>query len=886
MTNNEQLIYNFIKSTMEYGASANQVAEVLELQRSNVSAILNRLQRKGYLEKIEGRPVLFKIAKYADKMEADAVGFRNLIGYEGTNKHIVELVTAALLYPKRSLDSIIIGQKGSGISYFASLMHNFLIENRIISDDANFLKFNCKHYVDDVEAMGHELFGICTDEFQNIIERTNGGFLFIDHIEFLSANARNNLLMILEERCYIPLKSNKKISVNLTLILSCSTSINNVVLESFVQKIPVRVELPPLRSYSLEERLQLINQFFEMESIRMNRKLAINSELLVCLLLYDCDGNIKQLRNDIQLGCANAYVRDIESVAEVMPVFVSDFNHYVRKGFLHYKINRDDLLQLISEDYNYTYDGHAINRISANDYPEQQTIYDEINTKVNILKKRGLDNNNINRIISAEFETMIIRYKETITNQVSDLTQLSKLVDPKLIRLVSDFLDEYSNKFHYILSATVLNGLCLHINEILSRLNRSQMLSNEQIMAVIENHRREYLFCLEFVSKLEQLWNVKLPIDEVVFITMFINQKKEIESNRNHPALLIAMHGEGVASSISKVVQSLTQFDEIFSFDLPLDQNVEDAYIVLKQQVERINNGKGVLVIYDMGSIQTMCVMIQEETGIPIRTVNVPITMIAIDIIHKIIMDKSIDVIHNDLLKSLQSYYELNDINTPDTNKTEVIVTICTTGEGSAKELKKYLEQNDLGNDYQFINLSSSDRNELYGSLDEITKQFHVKAIIGAVDPKYKELPFIPLKEIFQIDGIYIKDVIEGTLKGTNLFSDLGEIYAYLGEQLKFVNIEKIRSVLPKVMFQLNRTLVGGLSIDKKMGLFIHIACAINRLIAQEELPVNIHKDDIITDHKELFYNVTKSLKPLERVFKIVFTDNEVANIVAIMKEL
>lgn len=40
------------------------------------------------------------------------------------------------------------------------------------------------------------------------------------------------------------------------------------------------------------------------------------------------------------------------------------------------------------------------------------------------------------------------------------------------------------------------------------------------------------------------------------------------------------------------------------------------AYEEMKSLIEKINRGKGVLLIYDMGSVKTMGKLISKETGI------------------------------------------------------------------------------------------------------------------------------------------------------------------------------------------------------------------------------------------------------------------------------
>lgn len=54
------------------------------------------------------------------------------------------------------------------------------------------------------------------------------------------------------------------------------------------------------------------------------------------------------------------------------------------------------------------------------------------------------------------------------------------------------------------------------------------------------------------------------------------------------------------------VVNALAMHNNTYAYDLPLDKSMDDAYEDLKEQIIKIDQGKGIILIYDMGSIRTM----------------------------------------------------------------------------------------------------------------------------------------------------------------------------------------------------------------------------------------------------------------------------------------
>jgi transcriptional regulator with AAA-type ATPase domain len=208
MTRIEEVLNTLIllEKTYPNGVSATDIAEVLDADRSNISRYLNILHREGRLEKLDGRPVLYK---------SDDKNKNSLDKMVGANQSLaipIEKAKAAILYPPKGLHTLILG-KTENLEF---------VDVRIIS---------------------------ATTE-----------------------NPKSNLFRTLTRR------------------------------------IPTIITLPPIKDRSLSERYTFIETFIREESHRIGRSIYINKNSIISYLLYDCPNNIGQLKSDIQLACAKAFL--------------------------------------------------------------------------------------------------------------------------------------------------------------------------------------------------------------------------------------------------------------------------------------------------------------------------------------------------------------------------------------------------------------------------------------------------------------------------------------------------------------------------------------------------------------------------------------------------
>ena len=846
-----------------------ELSDVLQMQRSNLSKLLNELVKEHRIKKTSGRPVYYSLVK-----EHEESCFHAMIGYNSSLKQVVQLTKAALLYPSNSLPILITGSDGSGKSLLARLIYEFAKETNIIKQEAPFIKINCRYLVEESNEKIREIF---FSKDYGAMKKAQGGILFVDHINRLSHDIQSDLLNYVEIA---------QISLsNMILVYSVDDSINPSYLSLYSSKFSIVVDLPALSKRSFEERFDMIQLFFQKEAECIQRDIKINAEVLRCLMLYPCQSNVKQLKKDIQLGCANGYARSFDKEDNQMELFIHDFPNYVRKGFLSYRKYRTKIEQIIPDNYLYIFSAQATNACHDNNTKQSDgNFYNMIDRKVEELKQHGIDEEDIMGIIQADLDYNFKQINSSIEQKEIDKELISKIVDSKIIGMVDTFLKEASIRFERIYPNSLFYAICLHLSAILERKGKSQKLSNEQIVMTIKEFNEEYIFCSKFTTTLEKEFNVQFSIYEVVFLTMFITQDNFSETSKNKPVVLVAMHGSSTASSIVEVANTLVGDGNIYSFDLYLDKDMQKVYEELSQTILEIHQGKGVLMLYDMGSLRSMAEMISLETGIDIKTVCIPATLIALDCSRKASCYNSLDDIYISVMDSYQQMYPEIQQSYQKQEKPQVIITLCMTGEGAAIQIKNYIEQHIYLENTDIIPLAISDHEYLLKKVNQIQKNQKIACVIGAYNPELYGIPYIPISKLFDTSPDKLDILLSLETAESVMSVNYDAIYAYLQEQLEGFDFKSLKEVLPKVIRQIKK-IVHGLSSDQEVGLFMHIACSIYRLQNENKSVKNGQTKHIILKNKRLYNDLKELLHLIEEEFCVEFNDDELANIIQIIRQ-
>lgn len=599
------------------------LSEKLKMQRTNISSILNQLVNEGKLVKYNGRPVLYQLADENTSGNGDV--FEQLVGYDSSLKEAIASAKAAVLYPEGNPTILITAKHGSGVSHFAKTVFRFAQASGKLKTRAPWILWDCKTLFNDQDKFQEIFLG--DHEKEGILKKASGGMLILENIDVVSERNLDWLLAFLRgEKIQGQDEWPWQKDYHCITIFSTMKDTNEMLLNLLRGQMDFRISLPSLEERSIEERFLILQKFFKEEAKAMDRMIEVDTSILHALLLYEVTDDIKGLKNDIHTGCANSYVRSYNTEKKTIVLLMSDFPNYVRKGIMYYRSYKNEIDEMIKNGCKYTF---YKNQMLRDNKTAKKDIYQSIDARKRDLERHALTEEEINMAVSNQLESEFEEYFEQLCERVDSIDTLNKMVSEKLISLTRKFLLKAAEQLSCKFSKEIFCGICLHVNSCLIKVSKKQRISNEEIARLLSKYPMHYELVKEFQVELGKEFNVKLNVDDLIFLLMFLLEAKK-DVNESKVVTLIAMHGSHAASSIAAVVNVLSDDSNVQAFDMDLDKNVRIVYEELKEKIIKIDQGKGILLIYDMGSIHTMAESIAQETKIAIRCVEVPITLVGI----------------------------------------------------------------------------------------------------------------------------------------------------------------------------------------------------------------------------------------------------------------
>ncbi|QLY80648.1 sigma 54-interacting transcriptional regulator [Clostridium intestinale] len=912
---NEELILEFITETCkrqknkghEIGCTTNYIAEKLKMQRANVSSVLNKLYREEKIVKTKGKPVIYLVEAEAEKEDKRGIngssGLDFLIGNSESLLKPIQQAKAAILYPPKGLHTLLLGATGVGKTMFAELMYKFAIDNEVLRENSPFVSFNCADYSNNPQLLLAQLFGAkkgsytgANEDKEGLVQKANKGILFLDEVHRLPPEGQEMFFYLMDKGQYKPLGETGEYN-KADIIIICATTENkdSSLLSTFTRRIPMVISLPSLKDRTMKERFSLLSEFLKIEASKTSKDIKVTSEVIKNLMLYNCMGNIGQLKNDIQLVCANAFLKCVVNGSDCINVDIDELPEYIKKGIINYKLHRKELDEIISDSFmfHFTIEGSK-NKREQEDSSIVTTFYDSLEERISTLKARGLTEDDINLIMSMDiekyFKKYIYKFNENINKE-----ELSKVVDEKVIELVEGFLNYAGKELKKVFPQKIFYGLCLHVGSSIERIRLNKFVENHKINEIIEKYPKEFSVANYLADALEKEYSILVPKDEIGFITMFITDEfVSQKENNDSVVILIAMHGNSTASSMADVVNKLIGEENTFGFDMPLEKSTKVAYEELKEYIPSINKGGGVLMLADMGSLSMFGELISQETGVKIKSIDMVTTLIALEASRKAAMGTYIDDIYNEVVhKNLFNIYYSNDYTKLDKSKENVIITMCLTGEGSAIKLKNMVEEQLYIDDknIQVIPMSISDKEDMHIRVKRVLKEKNIIAIIGTVNPELHAIPFISASELFlDKDFAKLKSIINVRKNISENSQSIEEICDKIienfKEDIKLYDLNAFRDILVDSLKKIEEVYSIEMDLDTLVGLSMHMVCALERILGGEKGGNFRKKESFKALYSEDIEKLKYLLRNIEDKFEIIINEDELCYIYSLIKRV
>lgn len=882
------------------GASTNEVAEKLKMQRSHVSRILNKNYSNGRLNKLKGKPVIYILKENSNSnknvltinpINSIYVKFDTIIGGSTSLKKCIHQAKAAMIYPPKGLHTLLLGATGVGKTMFGELMHEFSIESGVLSSDSPFITFNCADYANNPQLLISHLFGSKKGAFtgadrdkQGLIDMANGGILFLDEVHRLPPEGQEMLFTLIDKGIYVPLGcTNVKVANNVLIICATTEDINSSLLNTFTRRIPMTISIPSLNERTIEERFQLVCEFFKNESIKIGKEIVVSNNSINALLLYNCIGNIGQLKGDIQLSCANGFLNCISKNKKIIEINFIDLSENVRRGILQYKNNEKEIENLIGIGNKIKFTPKGIEQHIKNDnYFIPNSLYEDIEKKINLLRENGVNDEEAKFLISVELNNYFRKY---IGSFEKDKTHdyLKNIVDQKIIELVGKYLNISKEKLNKAYSNRIFYGLCLHINSCVERIKEGRPLKNHNISGIINDCFDEYEISKMFAHELEKIYDIKIDEDEIGYIAMFLSMKEEVTDKK--VLIVVIAHGKATATSMVGVANELLGEGYAIAYDMSLDKSPKQAYVEIKEKILKNNNCNGVLMLVDMGSLITIGEIIQLETNIPIKVIDMVSTLTVIESVRKASLGEPLEKIFYDISNLMPHSREYNEKISEQyfPSKDNVIITLCSTGQGSALKLKNMIQEkiNMDTENFQIIPMAMDNTKVIFHYINNISKNSNVIAIIGTINPNIYGIPFISVYDFLNGVGIGVLENIINSVNNKPAYYN--EIFDMLKNEVGDIDIDKFKSCCNTFFDKVTIDIRVRLNKDKIVGLIMHLFCCISRLRQKIKCRDFKNKQRIFDCFNKEYIVIKQILKDFEDTFEIIFTEDEICYITTIL---
>lgn len=919
------------------GFSAEEVAELAEVDRTNASRDLNLLAQEGVIERIPGRPVLFRLKATPQTLEQSApeqrthsvafstsaslpeptitvkapeqhktatpatvvasiqvgavvTSFETLIGSTEGLKVAIQQAKAAMLYPPHGLHTLLYGPSGVGKTTFARLMHAFALELLALPKDAPFISFNCADYAGNPQLLMAHLFGVVKGAYtgadhdrEGLVEQANRGILFLDEVHRLPPEGQEMLFYLMDRERFRRLGDSRERQASLLLLAATTEDPSSSLLPTFRRRIPMTITVPGLHERSISERYELIRAFFTTECSSIGANIHVVPQVLRALLLYDCPGNIGQLRTDVQLTCARAYLEYRTNNLSEMHVTLELLPDHIRRGLLRTaELHRtpEPLLTRLEATHIFTPTGLSLDSVpeSAHD------LYNAISSDLTSLRQSGLHEDEINKLLHQDIQQYFQRFAYSVSNAPNESSEASShLVDEHVLTVSLAIVQYAEEQLGRSLPEKLPLVLALHLTSALEHISQGQYRAVPALPSMRLTYPIEYEIARIALLRIRSTLSVSLPESELDVLTILIANAETLLSNTQaQVGIVVAAHGHGIATGLAELTNTLIGTDAIAAVELALEQSPEELLLLVTRSVTAANQGSGVLLLVDFASLLSLGELVTRHTGIQVRTISGVCAPLVVEAVRR--AQRATHITLDQLAASLSQFRSTERIESPSSytslannytqppvdrhtqSDTRVILSVCLTGIGSATKLAELLEEylpdlRQQGIEIICMDIQLSGKTDL--EVQQIVGHRQVVAIVGTINPHLENYPFISLTDVLFGDGVArLRTLLGGTLIDPTLLhpqvtasvlsttttttpaftqrADLiREISYTLSQRMIFLNPTRVLPLIDR-MIELIEVEVGEtFDIEVLAGLLLHIACVLERGTQQKGLLVS-----------------------------------------------
>ncbi len=461
----------------------------------------------------------------------------------------------------------------------------------------------------------------------------------------------------------------------------------------------------------------------------------------------------------------------------------------------------------------------------------------------------------------AALEKFISTVMQEIFREIDSHTKLQ--YDGNLVLLLSYYIYHYS-----------LKGI-----------NLTDFFDGEFTTFVKKNYQTELNQITPLLPEIEKRLDVSFTqADQLLFALFFSTLNYEVKSNEIN-AIMIA-HGYATASSIANVCNRMLGNAVFTSIDMPVESTIFDISEKVVHYLEEYSVKQGILVLVDMGSLNMIYEQLKQNINQPILFIDQLSTPLALEVGNLIQQDRSL----NEIAESMEEVVVPNvQLYQPKKSKKKAIITTCFSGLGVAIQIQKLLY--DCLEDILEVDILPIEFAELQtsGLSEAFLSQYDVLSVIGTNDVHIPEMKFVYLENIISGNGnTQLKEIFENLLSEAEIREVNDRLVKNFSlirvlESLTILDTKRIMEVIENCIQDLERRLALRLSNARKVAIYVHVACMVERLIRHAEITDFPDLEKFAFEHEKEIRVIQDIFSVLEPIYSVTIPLEEICYIYNIL---
>lgn len=327
---------------------------------------------------------------------------------------------------------------------------------------------------------------------------------------------------------------------------------------------------------------------------------------------------------------------------------------------------------------------------------------------------------------------------------------------------------------------------------------------------------------------------------------------------------------------MANVVNKLLGENIAFGFDMPLEEKPRVILARIQEYLKQKKEQKDVLLLVDMGSLINFSDELKEYTVTDIRCIELVSTLHVLEASRKAALGATLNEVYESTvnIRGLSTYQQKSAITLE--QRTFYLLTLCSTGEGSAQLIKKMLRSrlNLRGGSCEIVSLQVADADLVTKTVNSLNKTGKIICTIGTFQIGLSTPHFSINDALNETNTAKIQALIDYELAFEGMRLNITDM-------LDYPHGEKLISTTRDWVETLAEEITPLLSYEIKVGLACHVICMIDRLLQGKNVSSFPKTESFKEKYQTEIYKVAQNIKLLETYYGIDIPKDEVFYITA-----